>query len=130
MLPTADGPELESACEILSYLFDRRRPFYRHTGNAASATMSGVEGSELLSMVSEEEWRAGVGFADWVGMGGWLPERGAGGAWKMASTQKPVSFNSLSTPRWRSMDDCRFPNSNENDGDLINRSPVSFFKFK
>lgn len=70
MLSVTDGKELEGASEALGILFDRRRAFYRHTGvpgAMVSAGVGGVEGAELLSVLSEEDWRAGVGFADWVG---------------------------------------------------------------
>lgn len=71
VLPVTDGVELEGACEALALLLDRRQAFYRHAGAAgtASASDTGVEGAELLSFLSEEDWRAGVGFADWVGVG-------------------------------------------------------------
>lgn len=66
VLPVTDGAELEGACESLALLFDKRQAFYRHTGVSGLA-IAGVEGPELLSVLSEEDWRAGVGFADWVG---------------------------------------------------------------
>lgn len=69
MLPVTDAAELEGTCESLALLFDRRQVFYRHTGMAGAATaaaIAGARGAELLSVVSEEEWRAHVGFADWV----------------------------------------------------------------
>lgn len=70
VLPVTDGVELEGGCEALALLLDRRQAFYRHAGVAgtASASDTGVEGAELLSFLSEEDWRAGVGFADWVGV--------------------------------------------------------------
>lgn len=70
VLPVADGSELEGLCESLMLLLDRRQAFYRHTGvpgGGAAAAAAGVEGAELLAMLSEEDWRRGVGFADWVG---------------------------------------------------------------
>lgn len=67
MLPVTDGVELEGACESLLLLLDRRQAFYRHTGNPGGGAGAGVEGADLLSVMSEEDWRRGVGFADWVG---------------------------------------------------------------
>ena len=32
------------------------------------ACVIGAEGAEILPVLSEEDWRAGVGFADWVGL--------------------------------------------------------------
>ena len=64
-----DGAELEGACESLVLLFDKRQNFYRQAGTRAacgSSAIAGAEGAELLSFLSEEEWRAKVGFADWV----------------------------------------------------------------
>lgn len=70
VLPVTDGVELEGACESLLLLLDRRQPFYRHTGGPGSGGVAGVEGADLLSVLSEEDWRRGVGFADWVSFGG------------------------------------------------------------
>lgn len=56
-------------CEALSLLFDKKQAFYRHSVSrtvGAGSVIPGVEGTELLSMLSEEDWRARVGFADWV----------------------------------------------------------------
>lgn len=70
MLPVTDGVELEGACESLLLLLDRRQAFYRHTGGpGGGAAAAGVEGADLLSVLTEEDWRRGVGFADWVGLG-------------------------------------------------------------
>lgn len=68
MLPVTDGPELGGACESLLLLLDRRQAFYRHLAVPAGGATAGVgvEGAELLSVLSEEDWRRGVGFADWV----------------------------------------------------------------
>ncbi len=67
VLPVADGAELEGACESLMLLLDRRQAFYRHSGvPGGGAAATGVEGADLLSILSEEDWRRGVGFADWV----------------------------------------------------------------
>lgn len=69
VLPVADGSELEGVCESLMLLLDKRQAFYRHTGvPGGGAAAAGVEGAELLSVLSEEDWRRGVGFADWVGV--------------------------------------------------------------
>lgn len=76
VLPVTDGAELEGACESLVLLLDKRQAFYRHTGapgsaaagGAASASAAGTEGEDPLSLLTEEDWRAGVGFADWVGV--------------------------------------------------------------
>ncbi|CAM9236271.1 unnamed protein product, partial [Ectocarpus fasciculatus] len=66
VLPATDGIELEGACESLVLLLDRRQAFYRHTGVPGGAAVAGVEGADLMSVLSEEDWRRGVGFADWV----------------------------------------------------------------
>lgn len=61
--------ELEGVCEALSLLLDKKQAFYRHSVSrtaGAGSVIPGVEGTELLSMLSEEDWRARVGFADWV----------------------------------------------------------------
>lgn len=68
MLPVTDGTELEGVCESLTLLLDRRQAFYRHTGVPGGGAAAGVEGAELLAVLSEEDWRRGVGFADWVGI--------------------------------------------------------------
>ncbi|CAM9294212.1 unnamed protein product [Scytosiphon promiscuus] len=72
VLPVTDGPELEGACESLLLLLDRRQAFYRHLAVPAGGAVpglpgaQGMEGADLLSVLSEEDWRRGVGFADWV----------------------------------------------------------------
>lgn len=89
MLPITDGPELEGATDCLAQLLDRRQPFYRRNavpGAAGTTAISGVEGAELLSVLSEEDWRAAVGFADWVG-GVCVVERGRG-VWDMLDDEQ------------------------------------------
>ena len=84
ILVVTDGKELEGACEALAILFDKRRAFYRHAGvpgGSVAAGGGGAEGAELLSVLSEEDWRAGVGFADWVGGMVWFGLGWVGKVW-------------------------------------------------